>query len=421
MRERQREYLDLLRRELVPALGCTEPIAIAYGAALARRLLGSFPERMTVSCSGNIIKNVKGVVIPTTGDLRGIDTSALLGALAGDPELEMEVLSRVGPEDVERVRALRQTGLCQVKALSGPACLHIIVEAEGNGHTALVEILDGHTNVVLEQRDGVPVFQGERAGVRRANARRQEMTVADIYEFARTVPLEELEAVLRRQVECNLTIAEEGLRGEYGVRVGKTLLAGGGGSARRKAIAYAAAGSDARMSGCVLPVVVNSGSGNQGMTVSLPVIVYARELGLEEERLYRALALSNLTAIYQKSFIGELSAYCGVVSAACGSAAGLAYLCGEGLEVISNTIVNTIANVSGMVCDGAKPSCAAKIATAVEAGFLGLDMAREGRVFQAGEGLVQRDVDATIAAFGRMGRDGMRSTDEEILNIMVGR
>ena len=389
MRERQREYLDLLRRELVPALGCTEPIAIAYGAALARRLLGSFPERMTVSCSGNIIKNVKGVVIPTTGDLRGIDTSALLGALAGDPELEMEVLSRVGPEDVERVRALRQTGLCQVKALSGPACLHIIVEAEGNGHTALVEILDGHTNVVLEQRDGVPVFQGERAGVRRANARRQEMTVADIYEFARTVPLEELEAVLRRQVECNLTIAE--------------------------------AGSDARMSGCVLPVVVNSGSGNQGMTVSLPVIVYARELGLEEERLYRALALSNLTAIYQKSFIGELSAYCGVVSAACGSAAGLAYLCGEGLEVISNTIVNTIANVSGMVCDGAKPSCAAKIATAVEAGFLGLDMAREGRVFQAGEGLVQRDVDATIAAFGRMGRDGMRSTDEEILNIMVGR
>ena len=421
MRERQREYLELLRRELVPALGCTEPIAIAYGAALARRLLGSFPERMTVSCSGNIIKNVKGVVVPTTGDLRGIDTSALLGALAGDPDLEMEVLSRVGPEDVEQVRALRQTGLCQVKALSGPACLHIIVEAEGNGHTALVEILDGHTNVVLEQRDGVPVFQGERAGVRRANARRQEMTVADIYEFARTVPLEELEAVLRRQVECNLTIAEEGLQGEYGVRVGKTLLAGGDGSARRKAIAYAAAGSDARMSGCVLPVVVNSGSGNQGMTVSLPVIIYARELGLGEERLYRALALSNLPAIYQKSFIGELSAYCGVVSAACGSAAGLAYLCGEGLEVISNTIVNTIANVSGMVCDGAKPSCAAKIATAVEAGFLGLDMARGGRVFQAGEGLVQRDVDATIAAFGRMGRDGMRSTDEEILNIMVGR
>ena len=406
MRERQREYLDLLRRELVPALGCTEPIAIAYGAALARRLLGSFPERMTVSCSGNIIKNVKGVVIPTTGDLRGIDTSALLGALAG-----------VGPEDVERVRALRQTGLCQVKALSGPACLHIIVEAEGNGHTALVEILDGHTNVVLEQRDGVPVFQGERAGVRRANARRQEMSGADLYAFARAVPLAERVAVVRRQGGCDLTIAEEGLRGEYGVRVGKTLLAGGGGSARRKAIAYAAAGSDARMSGCVLPVVVNSGSGNQGMTVSLPVIVYARELGLEEERLYRALALSNLTAIYQKSFIGELSAYCGVVSAACGSAAGLAYLCGEGLEVISNTI----ANVSGMVCDGAKPSCAAKIATAVEAGFLGLDMAREGRVFQAGEGLVQRDVDATIAAFGRMGRDGMRSTDEEILNIMVGR
>lgn len=420
MNERQREYLDILRQELIPALGCTEPIAIAYGAARARRLLGSFPEHMTVSCSGNIIKNVKGVIVPTTGDLRGIDTSALLGALAGDPDREMEVLSSVKPEDVERVRALRETDLCRVKPLLGTANLHIIVEAEGNGHTVLVEIIDAHTNVVLEQRDGETVFQQERSGVQQAQSRRQGMTMAEIYRFAQTAPLEELKEVLRRQVECNVVIAEEGLRGEYGVRVGKTLLADGDGSARRKAAAYAAAGSDARMSGCVLPVVVNSGSGNQGMTVSLPVIVYAREMSMDEERLYRALALSNLTAIYQKSFIGELSAYCGVVSAACGSAAGLAYLCGEGLEVISNTVINTIANVSGMVCDGAKPSCAAKIATAVEAGFLGLDMARNGQVFHDGEGLVQKDVDATIAAFGRMGRDGMKSTDQEILNIMVG-
>lgn len=421
MNERQKEYLNILRQELVPALGCTEPIAIAYGAARARRLLGAVPEHITVSCSGNIIKNVKGVIVPATGDLRGIDTSALLGALAGDPDREMEVLAQVRPEDVDRVRALRGTGCCEVKPLLNSANLHIIIEAEGGGHTALVEILDAHTNVVLEQKDGRTVFQQERTGVQRAQFRRQGMTMAEIYAFAQAAPLSELKEALHHQVECNLTIAEEGLRGEYGVRVGKTLLADGGSSARRRAVAYAAAGSDARMSGCVLPVVVNSGSGNQGMTVSLPIIVYARETGMDEERLYRALALSNLTAIYQKSFIGELSAYCGVVSAACGSAAGLAYLCGEGLEVISNTVINTIANVSGMVCDGAKPSCAAKIATAVEAGFLGLDMARNGQVFQEGEGLVQKDVDATIAAFGRMGRDGMKGTDQEILNIMVGR
>lgn len=420
MTQLHQDYLEALRRELVPALGCTEPIAIAYAAARARALLGCFPEHMTVSCSGNIIKNVKGVIVPTTGDLRGIDTSALLGALAGDPERKMEVLSTVKPEDVERVRALRGTGVCTVKPLLGTANLHIIVEVEGEGHTALVEIVDAHTNIVREERDGEVLFRAEGSAVQKEQARRQQMTVSQIYDFACTAPLEELKAVLKDQVEYNLTIAEEGLRRDYGVGVGRTLLSGGEQDARRKAVAYAAAGSDARMSGCVLPVVVNSGSGNQGMTVSLPVIVYAREMGMEEERLYRALALSNLVAIYQKSFLGELSAYCGVVSAACGSAAGLAYLCGEGLEVISDTIINTIANVSGMVCDGAKPSCAAKIATAVEAGFLGLDMARRGHVFHEGEGLVQRDVDATIAAFGRMGREGMRSTDREILSIMVG-
>ena len=420
MTQRDQEYLEALRKELVPALGCTEPIAIAYGAARARALLGCFPEHMTVSCSGNIIKNVKGVIVPTTGDLRGIDVSALLGALAGDPERKMEVLSTVQPSDVERVRALRGTGLCQVKPLLGSANLHIIVEMEGEGHTALVEIVDAHTNIIREERDGQILFCSEGSSVQRAQRRRQQMTVAQIYEFARTAPLEELKSVLKEQVACNLTIAEEGLRHDYGVGVGRTLMDGGEQSARRKAVAYAAAGSDARMSGCVLPVVVNSGSGNQGMTVSLPVIVYAREKGMGEEPLYRALALSNLVAIYQKSFLGELSAYCGAVSAACGSAAGLAYLCGECLEVISDTIINTIANVSGMVCDGAKPSCAAKIATAVEAGFLGLDMARRGHVFHDGEGLVKRDVDATIAAFGRMGREGMRSTDQEILSIMVG-
>lgn len=420
MTRQEQEYLEILRRELVPALGCTEPIAIAYGAARCRALLGAFPTHMTVSCSGNIIKNVMGVIVPTTGDLRGIDVSALLGALAGDPARKMEVLSTVTPEDVERVKALRGTGLCTVKQLSDPANLHLIVEMEGEGHRALVEIVDAHTNIVREERDGQTLYSSGVSAPRKAQRRRQRMTVAQIDSFARTAPLEELKGALEEQVRCNLTIAEEGLRRDYGVGVGRTLLSGGEADARRKAVAYAAAGSDARMSGCVLPVVVNSGSGNQGMTVSLPVIVYAREMGMGEEPLYRALALSNLVAIYQKSFLGELSAYCGVVSAACGSAAGLAYLCGEGLPVISDTIINTIGTVSGMICDGAKPSCAAKIAAAVEAGFLALDMARRGHVFHDREGLVQGDVDATIAAFGRMGRQGMRGTDREIIRIMVG-
>ena len=246
------------------------------------------------------------------------------------------------------------------------------------------------------------------------------MTVGGIYEFADTVPLEEIVPILKPQVDYNLTIAREGLRGEYGAQVGRTCLESGEQTARRKAIAYAAAGSDARMSGCALPVVINSGSGNQGMTVSLPAILYAAEMKLPEEKMYRALALSNLIALYQKSFIGELSAYCGVISAACGSAAAIAYLCGDDLKVISDSIINTIADVSGMVCDGAKPSCAAKIATAVEAAFMAHDMARRGKVFQSGEGLVKDSVDETIAAFGRMGREGMRATDEEILHIMVG-
>ncbi len=413
------EYLALLQKELVPALGCTEPIAIAYAAARCRRLLGFFPEHMTVSCSGNIIKNVKGVIVPTTGDMRGVDTSALLGALAGNPELEMEVLRDVKPSDVDKVRLMRAENICEVRLIPGGANLHILVEMTGDGHTALVEIMDAHTHVIREEKDGHICMTSEPARVTREQTQRRQMTVGGIYEFANTVPLKDIVPILKPQVDYNLTIAREGLRGEYGAQVGRTCLESGEQTARRKAIAYAAAGSDARMSGCALPVVINSGSGNQGMTVSLPAIMYAAEMKLPEEKMYRALALSNLIALYQKSFIGELSAYCGVISAACGSAAAIAYLCGDDLKVISDSIINTIADVSGMVCDGAKPSCAAKIATAVEAAFMGHDMARRGKVFQSGEGLVKNSVDETIAAFGRMGREGMRATDEEILHIMV--
>ena len=419
-KELSAQYVALLRRELIPALGCTEPIAIAYAAARARRLLGCMPTSMTVHCSGNIIKNVKSVIVPTTNGLRGIDTSAILGALAGDPELGMEVLRNIKPEQVEHVRQLRDTGMCKILPLKSTANLHILLEVSGNGHSALVEIRDAHTNIIREERDGM-VVTGMASGCASPTGSEQgycDLSIENIYWFAKTVNLSEIEPILEKQLDYNMAIAQEGLRGEWGAQVGKTLLASGDYLANRAA-AYAAAGSDARMGGCVLPVIINSGSGNQGMTVSLPVIVFAQEKGLSREEILRALALSNLVALFQKSFIGKLSAYCGAVCAACGSAAGIAYLCGDSLEVIEDTVVNTIANVSGMVCDGAKSSCAAKIATAVQAGFLGHEMAIRGHAFRNGEGLVKSDADKTVEVFGRMAREGMRTTDEEILRLMV--
>jgi len=419
-KELSAQYVALLRRELIPALGCTEPIAIAYAAARARRLLGCMPTSMTVHCSGNIIKNVKSVIVPTTNGLRGIDTSAILGALAGDPELGMEVLRNIKPEQVEHVRQLRDTGMCKILPLKSTANLHILLEVSGNGHSALVEIRDAHTNIIREERDGM-VVTGMASGCASPTGSERsycDLSIENIYWFAKTVDLSEIEPILEKQLDYNMAIAQEGLRGEWGAQVGKTLLASGDSLANRAA-AYAAAGSDARMGGCVLPVIINSGSGNQGMTVSLPVIVFAQEKGLSREEILRALALSNLVALFQKSFIGKLSAYCGAVSAACGSAAGIAYLCGDSLEVIEDTVVNTIANVSGMVCDGAKSSCAAKIATAVQAGFLGHEMAIRGHAFRNGEGLVKSDADKTVEVFGRMAREGMRTTDEEILRLMV--
>ena len=419
-KELSAQYVALLRRELIPALGCTEPIAIAYAAARARRLLGCMPTSMTVHCSGNIIKNVKSVIVPTTNGLRGIDTSAILGALAGDPELGMEVLRNIKPEQVEHVRQLRDTGMCKILPLKSTANLHILLEVSGNGHSALVEIRDAHTNIIREERDGM-VVTGMASGCASPTCGEQgycDLSIENIYWYAKTVNLSEIEPILEKQLDYNMAIAQEGLRGEWGAQVGKTLLASGDSLANRAA-AYAAAGSDARMGGCVLPVIINSGSGNQGMTVSLPVIVFAQEKRLSREEILRALALSNLVALFQKSFIGKLSAYCGAVSAACGSAAGIAYLCGDSLEVIEDTVVNTIANVSGMVCDGAKSSCAAKIATAVQAGFLGHEMAIRGHAFRNGEGLVKSDADKTVEVFGRMAREGMRTTDEEILRLMV--
>ena len=412
----------ILKEELVPALGCTEPIAVAYAAARARQALGCMPEKMTAECSGNIIKNVKGVIVPTTGDLRGTRAAAILGAVGGDPGRELEVLTSVKPEDVDRVRVLLEQGLCEEKLLDTPAKLHIIIRMSGGGHTSMAEIIHSHANVVRVERDGkalVDVPHTEEEG-EEEGADRGCLSIANILRFAEEADLDDVREVLDRQIEYNTAISKAGLEEGYGAQVGATLLSLYGDDVKIRARAAAAAGSDARMSGCELPVVINSGSGNQGMTVSLPVIEYAKALGANREKLYRALCVSNLTAIHQKAKIGKLSAYCGAVSAATGAGAGICYLCGGGEEEIEKVIVNTLGNVSGIVCDGAKPSCAAKIASSVDAAILAVSMAMKDRYFRPGEGIVKEGVEATVESVGQLAREGMRETDSEILKIMVG-
>lgn len=411
--------LATLKQELVPALGCTEPIAIAYAAAVATQALGGEPEHLTVRCSGNIIKNAKAVVVPRTGSLKGIEVSAILGAVGGNPERKLEVLEGVTESDVARTQALLAQKICDVALIEGTSNLHIILEVLRGGDHALVEIQDEHTNIVRVEKNGELLFcGGKRNDTNEPGA--AATTIEHIWDFANTVDIEDVRGILDTQIKYNTRIAEEGLHNSYGANVGATLLESCGYDVRTLAKAYPAAGSDARMSGCMLPVVINSGSGNQGMTVSLPVIVYARHLGVGKETLYRALVLSNLLAIHQKAGIGRLSAYCGVVSAATGSGAAIAYLQGADFETVSATVINTLANVSGIVCDGAKASCAAKIASAVDAALLGCSMAEKGRGFRSGEGIVKDDAQRTIDSVSRLGRDGMRETDVEILRIMIG-
>lgn len=415
------EYLAMLNEELVPALGCTEPIAIALASAKARETLGGFPESIEVACSGNIVKNAKGVIVPTTGNMKGIDTSAILGALGGDSSKGLEVLTSITPADIERAKELLKTGLCRVTLLDTPSRLHIWVCMKRGNDTAVTEIRESHTNFVLVERNGTVLLKKE-AGVDDGQSKtdRSLLNLLDIYTFACEVAITDIKPLFDRQIEYNLRIAKEGLQNPYGAQIGSTLLKHYGGDIRVYARALAAAGSDARMGGSVLPVIINSGSGNQGMTVSLPVYAYAVHLKSGEEKLYRALALSNLTAFLQKRAIGRLSAYCGAVCAACGSGAGITYLHGGDYEAIARTVTNTLANVSGIVCDGAKSSCAAKIAASVDAAILGHEMSMDGKTFGAGEGLVMENVEETIASIGRMASEGMKETDTEILRLMTG-
>lgn len=413
-------FVDILEEELRPALGCTEPIAIALAAAKAREVLGVMPEKLVAHCSGNIIKNVKGVTVPTTGNMKGIETSAILGAVGGDATRELEVLTTVKPEHIEETKKLLAEKLCEVTLAKGVENLYIEMTAISGSDEALVIISDSHTNIIKIEKNKKVIFEKNAEAAKAQKVLdRSNLSVKNIYEYATTVDVEIVKPILDRQIKCNMEIAEEGMKNHYGAAVGRTLVKHYGDDIKNLAKAYAAAGSDARMSGCVLPVVINSGSGNQGMTVSIPVIMYAKHLNVSQEKLYRALTLANLLAIHQKAGIGKLSAYCGAVSAGCAAGAGIAYLHDASFDVIKNTLVNSLANVSGIVCDGAKPSCAAKIASSLDAAIMGYIMAADGEAFSAGEGLVTKDIDTTIKNIGIMAKEGMRQTDVEILTLMI--
>ena len=418
--KRYQAYIDILREELIPAMGCTEPIAVAYAAAAARNTLGELPDKVLVEASGSMIKNVKSVIVPNTDNMKGLEAAAAAGIVAGKQEKKLEVIADVTPEQTKAIRAyLDQTDI-KVRHVENGVTFDIILTVWKGEHSAQVRIAVFHTNIVHVEKDGevlvdIPVHGDSEETL----TDRSLLDMEHIWDFANTVDVEDVRSILEPQIRCNMAIAEEGLRGNYGANIGSVLLDMEGNDVRVRAKAYAAAGSDARMNGCELPVVINSGSGNQGMTCSLPVIEYARELKVPKEKMYRALVVSNLVAIHQKNYIGSLSAYCGAVSAACGAGAAISWLNGGDYNAISKTITNALANTSGIVCDGAKSSCAAKIASAVDAAIMAYALEDADHCFQAGEGLVRDNVEDTIRNMGYVGRVGMKDTDVTILNLMI--
>jgi len=415
-------YIEILKEELVPALGCTEPIAIAYAAAKAREFVSDFPVRAVLECSGNIIKNVKSVTVPNTDGLTGIRASMLAGLVGGKADQQMEVLADLTPEHLVAIKSLLKTNFCEVRLLETKLNLHIVLHVMTESENVTVEMKHAHSNICRIEKNGQIIYHNNEDDKYLGTfTDRSILSVKNIYEFANTVPLECVRRLIDKQIEYNIRIAEEGLRGNYGINIGRALLAiGQNGLVQDKMKAYAAAASEARMSGCALPVVTNSGSGNQGIATSVPVIIYARERNIPEEKLIRGLVFSNLLTIHQKTLIGRLSAFCGAVSASCSSGAAITYLEGGTLEQINQTIHNTLANISGIVCDGAKPSCAAKIASCLDASYMSHVLAMNDQHYQAGNGILKNDVEDTIAAVGHIACYGMRTTDTEILKVMLG-
>lgn len=414
-------YIQILKEELIPAMGCTEPIALAFAAAKAREVLGCLPDKVQIGASGSIIKNVKSVIVPNTDQLRGIPAAVTAGIVAGKAEKALEVISEVSPEQILKMREFLENTPITVEHIDYNVTFDIIVDMWKESDHAQVRIANFHTNIVHIERNGeiivdIPVEEDSEKGL----TDRSLLNVESIWDFINTVEITDIFDLLKRQIDFNTAIAEEGLKNDYGANIGKVLLKTYGNDVRTRAKAMAAAASDARMNGCELPVIINAGSGNQGITCSLPILEYAKEYNTSEELTYRALALSNLIAIHQKTGIGRLSAYCGAVTAGAAAGAGIAYLSGGGYKEVVHTVVNALAIVSGMICDGAKASCAAKIAASVDAGILGYHMYLNGQQFYAGDGIVTKGVEATISNVGRLSKEGMSRTNEEVIKMMIG-
>ena len=415
-----RQYIAILEEELRPAMGCTEPIALAYAGAKARALLGELPQRIDVAVSGNIIKNVKSVVVPNTGGLRGIAAAVCAGVVAGDAEKELQVISQVTEAQQAALRDFMSTAQVDIRPSDSELVFDIDITLYAENHTARVRIINHHTNIVLLQKDSevlleLPVEESSEDHLTDKSC----LSIEKIVDFADCLDVNDIRDVVGRQIEFNMAIAEAGLAGNWGANIGRVILRQQGQTLEKRACAYAAAGSDARMSGCEKPVIILSGSGNQGITASVPVVIVARDMNASEEDLLKAVAVSDLVTIHQKTGIGRLSAYCGAISAGCGAGAGIAYLRGGKFHAVAHTVVNAIAILSGTICDGAKPSCAAKIAAAVDAGILGYDMYLENQQFYGGDGIVTKGVDKTVTNVGRLAREGMRGTDKTILEIML--
>lgn len=416
----ENEYIQILKEELKPAMGCTEPIAIAYAASVCKKALGLDVDKVEVYVSGNIIKNVKSVIVPNTKGLRGIATSCAMGIVCGNSDLELECISKATDTDIEACKALLEKNIISVYPSKSDYIFDIHMYMHHGDVTSEVRIIDYHTNLVLVKRNDEILLEKELKGLKKqCLVDRSLLNVEDIYDFVQNVSIDKIKDLLSLQEKYNMAIANEGLKNNYGANIGKTILKCNPNCVESKAKAYASAGSDARMNGCNMPVVINSGSGNQGMTCSIPVIIYAQELNVSEEKKYRALALSNLLTIHIKTDIGRLSAYCGAIAAGCSCGAAISYLYGGGLKEISHTLVNALAIASGVICDGAKASCAAKIALAVDAGILGYNMYLNGNQFKSGEGIVKKGVENTIHNVGLLASLGMTETDKEIIKIMI--
>lgn len=413
-------YTEILKEELMAAMGCTEPIALAYAASIARRELNDLPDKVLVQTSGSIIKNVKSVIVPNTGHLKGIPAAVSAGIVAGNPDKELEVIADVSKEDIKNIEKFMQEKEIIVEHLDEGFIFDIVITLYKGEDYAKVHIINSHTNVVLVEHNHRILKSSDCLNDMPSDTAKYELlNMKDIWDYVNHVDLDDIKELLDRQIAYNMAIAEKGLQSDYGANIGKVILSSDANSLKSRAAAMAAAGSDARMNGCELPVIINSGSGNQGITVSVPVITYAKELKSTEEQLYRALALSNLTAIHQRTPIGRLSAYCGAVNAGAAAGAGIAYLSGGDYEAVIHTVVNALAIVSGIICDGAKASCAGKIAFAVEAGILGYNMYMQGQQFYGGDGIVKKGIEDTLKSVGRLGKDGMKGTNEEIIKIML--